>query len=78
MGDHGFLNKPVDETGLVQVGARYYDPVIARFVTVDPVMDLTDPQQWNAYTYANGNPVTWADPDRQVAGLARRRRQRRR
>lgn len=61
-GDHGFLNKPVDDTGLVQVGARYYDPVIARFITVDPVMDLTDPQQWNAYTYANGNPITWADP----------------
>lgn len=61
-GDHGFLNKPTDTTGLTQVGARYYDPLIGRFISVDPVMDLTQPQQWAAYTYANGNPVTYWDP----------------
>ncbi len=61
-GDHGFLNKPVDATGLVQVGARYYDPELGRLISVDPVMDLTDPQQWAAYSYANNNPVTYSDP----------------
>ena len=61
-GDHGFLDKPVDDTGLVQVGARYYDPVLGRFVSVDPVMDLADPQQWHGYAYANNNPITWSDP----------------
>jgi hypothetical protein len=25
-------------------------------------MDLTDPQQWNGYTYANNNPTTYSDP----------------
>ena len=61
-GDHGYLDKPQDSTGLTAIGARYYDPGTARFISVDPVMDLTDPQQWNAYTYANGNPITWSDP----------------
>ena len=62
VGDHGFLDKPVDATGLVQVGARYYDPGLGRFVSVDPVMDLADPQQWHGYAYANNNPITNSDP----------------
>ncbi|WP_423462376.1 RHS repeat-associated core domain-containing protein [Promicromonospora sp. MS192] len=36
--------------------------MLGSFVSVDPVMDLSDPQQWNAYAYANNNPVTWSDP----------------
>lgn len=61
-GDHGFLDKPTDSTGLTQVGARYYDSTTARFVSVDPVMDPTDPQQWHGYAYASNNPVTNSDP----------------
>lgn len=61
-GDHGFLDKPVDATGLVAIGARYYDPGVGRFISVDPVMTLTDPQQWAAYSYANNNPITYWDP----------------
>ncbi len=61
-GDHGFLDKPQDVTGLTAIGARYYDPTLGRFISVDPVMDLTDPQQWAAYNYSNNNPVTWSDP----------------
>ncbi len=59
----GLMNKVVDEsTGLTQVGARYYDQLLGRFISVDPIMDLTDPQQWHGYAYANNNPVTWDDP----------------
>ncbi|HEY9264766.1 MAG TPA: RHS repeat-associated core domain-containing protein [Mycobacterium sp.] len=65
-GDRGFLDKTQDATGLVQVGARYYDPLIGRFVSVDPVMDLSDPQQWNAYSYSNNNPLTWSDPSGEI------------
>jgi RHS repeat-associated protein len=46
-GDHGFLDKPKDASGLTHIGAREYDPAIGRFVAVDPIMDLTDPQQWH-------------------------------
>jgi len=63
-GDHEFLGKVRDEaTGLTLVGARWYDETVGRFLTVDPVMDLTDPDQWNAYSYANNNPTTNWDPD---------------
>jgi RHS repeat-associated protein len=51
-----------DNTGLTHLGAREYDPTTGRFITVDPIMDLTDPQQWNAYGYANNNPTTFSDP----------------
>ncbi|MFD7311957.1 polymorphic toxin-type HINT domain-containing protein [Promicromonospora sp. NPDC059942] len=62
-GDHEFLGKVRDEAiGLTLVGARWYDETTGRFLTVDPVMDLTDPQQWNAYAYANSNPITYSDP----------------
>ncbi|MGL5827772.1 MAG: RHS repeat-associated core domain-containing protein, partial [Nocardioides sp.] len=40
-----------------------YDPVTGRFTSVDPVMDLTDPTQWNAYSYAQNSPITLSDPD---------------
>ncbi|MBD7950801.1 RHS repeat-associated core domain-containing protein [Oerskovia rustica] len=62
VGDRGFLNKPTDSTGLTQVGARYYDAQTGRFISVDPLMDLTDPQQWNGYAYSNNNPTTYSDP----------------
>ena len=63
VGDHGFLDKATDNAiGLTQVGARYLDITLGRFISVDPVMNLLDPQQWNAYAYANNNPTTWSDP----------------
>jgi RHS repeat-associated protein len=68
-GDHGFLDKPTDTTGLVAIGARMYDAVLGRFISVDPVMDLADPQQWNAYQYGNSNPVTMADPTGELPAL---------
>ena len=61
-GEHGFLDKPVDATGLTAVGARMYDPLLGKFVSVDPIMDLTDPQQWNGYAYSHNNPTTFTDP----------------
>ncbi|MGW2843260.1 RHS repeat-associated core domain-containing protein [Streptomyces sp. NPDC001493] len=49
-------------TGLTHLGAREYDPELGRFISVDPVLDLTDPQQMNGYTYANNDPATLSDP----------------
>ena len=61
--DKGFLGKPVDEsTGLTHLGAREYEPENGRFISADPVIDYTDPQQINGYTYSNSNPITFSDP----------------
>lgn len=60
---HGFLNKPVNPTtGLTDIGARKYDAVTGRFISVDPILDLANPQQWTGYAYADNNPTTFNDP----------------
>ena len=61
-GDKGFIGGTADNTGLTHLSAREYDPKIGRFVSVDPVIDLLDPQQWNGYGYAGNSPVTQSDP----------------
>jgi len=58
----GFVGGDVDPTGLTHIGAREYEPENGRFISVDPIMDLTDPQQMHGYSYSNGNPITWSDP----------------
>ncbi|MEU6978816.1 ricin-type beta-trefoil lectin domain protein [Streptomyces sp. NPDC046371] len=63
----GFLGKVRDDaSGYTPLGARLYDPVVGRFLSADPMMDLNDPQQSNGYVYAHNNPVTFDDP----SGLA--------
>ncbi|MFI7511202.1 FG-GAP-like repeat-containing protein [Micromonospora aurantiaca] len=61
-GEKGFVGGSQDPTGLTHLGAREYDSAIGRFVSVDPLMDTADPQQWNGYSYANNTPVTSSDP----------------
>ena len=57
-----FLDKTEDPTDLVAMGARYYDPLIGRFISVDPLAVLTAPQSLAGYSYALGNPATLSDP----------------
>ncbi|MBO4205835.1 polymorphic toxin-type HINT domain-containing protein [Micromonospora echinofusca] len=58
----GFVGGDIDPTGLTHLGAREYDPGLGRFISVDPIQDLTDPQQWHGYSYANNSPVSMSDP----------------
>ncbi|REH30682.1 RHS repeat-associated protein [Kutzneria buriramensis] len=61
--DHGFLNKSTDQTsGLVDDGAREYDPTMGRFLSVDPELDPASPGQLNGYAYSADNPTTFSDP----------------
>lgn len=61
--NHGFLDKPTNtQTGLIDIGARKYDPKLGRFLSVDPVIDAKQPAQWNGYNYANNTPTTLSDP----------------
>ncbi|MBB0228703.1 RHS repeat-associated core domain-containing protein [Streptomyces calidiresistens] len=50
-----------EATGLINLGAREYDPAIGRFISPDPIMDLTDSEQIHGYTYANNNPLAFSD-----------------
>jgi RHS repeat-associated protein len=62
-GERGFVGGTLDRgTGLTHLGAREYDPATGRFVSVDPIMDLADPEQMNGYAYSNNSPVTYSDP----------------
>ncbi len=69
-GDQGFVGGVDDATGLTHVGAREYDPGTGRFISADPLMDLTDPQQINGYAYASNSPVTFSDPTGLMMGAA--------
>jgi RHS repeat-associated protein len=62
-GEKGFVGGTEDPTGLTHIGARDYDVATGRFISVDPIGDLKDPQQINGYAYSNNNPVTFSDPD---------------
>ncbi|MEH1123040.1 polymorphic toxin-type HINT domain-containing protein [Micromonospora sp. CPCC 206061] len=63
VGDKGFVGGTKDPTtGLTHLGAREYDPVTGRFLSVDPMMDKATPQQLHGYAYASNNPITFNDP----------------
>ncbi|MEY9855062.1 RHS repeat-associated protein [Catenulispora sp. GAS73] len=61
--EHAFLDKPTDSaTGLDMIGARAYDANAGRFVSRDPLVEQTDPNQYGGYTYGGGDPVDFSDP----------------
>ncbi|MCP2343166.1 RHS repeat-associated core domain-containing protein [Actinomadura rupiterrae] len=61
--NHGFLGDVEDQTtGLTDIGARWYDPGLGRFASLDPLLAATSQQEQNGYTYAGGNPVSNSDP----------------
>ncbi|MET9695028.1 RHS repeat-associated core domain-containing protein [Streptomyces sp. NPDC006514] len=63
-GQRDFLGTGTDDsaTRLTHIGAREYEPANGRFISVDPVIDITNPMQMNGYVYANGDPVNQMDP----------------
>ena len=56
-----YTAKEADQSGLMYYGARYYDLVLARFITADTMYDQ-GPQGLNRYSYALNNPILYRDP----------------
>ena len=61
--NRGFLGKVADPaSSLTDVGARWYDPATGAFVSVDPLLEASDPTQLGGYDYAGNDPVSASDP----------------
>ena len=61
----GFTGHIKDKsTGLNYMQARYYDPNIGRFLSIDPVtfMDTGNPNFFNRYAYTFNDPINLTDP----------------
>lgn len=60
-----------EETGLIYLRNRYYDPEIGRFISADPEFgSVTNPQSLNPYVYVNNNPLNYIDPTGQRSAKA--------
>jgi len=58
------------ESGLYYYGARFYDPVIGRFISADSVVQAPgDPQTLNRYAYCRNNPLLYTDPTGHIFGI---------
>ena len=54
----------LDEFKLIDMNGRMYDPLLARFLSPDPFVQMPDfSQNFNRYTYCLNNPLIYTDPD---------------
>jgi RHS repeat-associated protein len=60
-----YTGRENDRTGLYFYRARYYDPVLKRFISEDPIGLAGG---LNAYAYVGGNPITYMDATGLAAG----------
>jgi RHS repeat-associated protein len=69
--DRGFTgHEHLDSLGLINANGRMYDPVIGRFLGVDPfVQDAGFSQSYNGYSYCLNNPLKFTDPSGYTASV---------
>lgn len=62
--DYGFTgHDQLYQQELIDMNARLYDPVIARFLSADTIVQTPEfSQSWNRYTYVFNNPLSFTDP----------------
>lgn len=52
-----------EDIGVTYFGARYYNPTIGRFISMDPVSQpAAVPQLHNEYSYSANSPILFTDP----------------
>ncbi|WP_218918534.1 RHS repeat-associated core domain-containing protein [Flectobacillus major] len=49
------------ETGYTDFGARWYDNIVPRFISIDPLAEIS--KRWSPYAYTYDNPLRFIDPD---------------
>ncbi|MBK7132277.1 MAG: VCBS repeat-containing protein [Bacteroidales bacterium] len=62
--DRGFTgHEHLDKFDLINMNGRMYDPVIGRFLSVDPYIQFAgNAQNFNGYGYCLNNPLKYSDP----------------
>ncbi len=61
--DRMFTGQRLDGTGLYFYNARYYDPLLGRFISPDTLVpNYINPQSFNRYSYCLNNPLRYVDP----------------
>ena len=64
-------HEQLDELGLIHMNGRVYDPLIGRFLSPDIfVVNPTDSQAFNRYSYVRNNPLSAVDPSGYFEGDA--------
>jgi len=57
--DFGYTGQRADGMGLMDYGARFYDPYITQFTQPDSIIpDPYNPLDWNRYAYVRSNSLT--------------------
>ena len=69
--DFNFTGQRKAGFGLLDYNARYYDPVLGRFISPDSIVpDPTSGQGLSRYRYARNNPLKYNDPSGHCVGPA--------
>ncbi|MDE7128200.1 MAG: hypothetical protein K2O58_09990 [Bacteroidales bacterium] len=57
--------------GLINMNARLYDPLLGRFLSPDPYVQMPDfTQNFNRYSYCLNNPLAYVDESGEIFGTA--------
>ena len=66
--ENRFTGQKEDATGLVYMNARYYDPVLGQFMSLDTLVpDAGKLFDYNRYMYGWGTPLKFTDPTGQYS-----------